>query len=240
MHRLIVTSAAYRQASAVSPSLLDRDPYNRLLARGPRFRMEAEMIRDVTLAASGLLSARIGGPSVFPYQPDGVWDLPYNDDTWVQSKGGDQYRRGLYTFLRRTSPYPSMLTFDAPSRELCTVRRVRTNTPLQGLTTLNDPAFFDAAQALAARILNDAKPDTRSRAEHGFRLCTARKPSPNEVDRLVTWVEKEKTFFETRPGDAGKLARYRSSDLQASDAELAAWSMLANVLLNLDETLTKQ
>ncbi|HUS07879.1 MAG TPA: PSD1 and planctomycete cytochrome C domain-containing protein [Bryobacteraceae bacterium] len=240
MHRLIVTSAAYRQDSAVSPALLGRDPYNRLLARGPRFRMEAEMVRDVSLAASGLLSAKIGGSSVFPYQPDGVWDLPYNDDAWVQSKNGDQYRRGLYTFLRRTSPYPSMLTFDAPSRELCTVRRVRTNTPLQGLTTLNDPAFFDTAKALAARMLREAKPDTRSRAEHGFRLCVARKPSATEVDRLVTWVEKEKTSFAGRPAEAAKLGAKRSAELATTDAEFAAWTMLANVLLNLDETLTKQ
>ncbi len=240
MHRLIVTSATYRQAPALSPSLLDRDPYNRLLARGSRFRMEAEMIRDVALAASGLLITKIGGPSVFPSQPEGVWDLPYNDETWVQSKDGDQYRRGLYTFVRRTSPYPSMVTFDAPSREFCTVRRVRTNTPLQALTTLNDPAFFDGAKALAVRILKEAKPDTRSRTEHGFRLCVARKPSPTEVDRLVTWVEKEKQHYETRADDARKLATFRPADVEATDAEFAAWSVLANVLLNLDETLTKQ
>jgi hypothetical protein len=240
IHRLIVTSATYRQASAVSPFLLGRDPYNRLLARGPRFRMEAEMIRDVTLASSGLLNTKIGGPSVFPYQPDGIWDLPYNDDTWIESKDGDQYRRGLYTFMRRTSPYPSMLTFDAPSREFCTVRRVRTNTPLQALTTLNDPAYFDAARALAARILREARPDTRSRAEHGFRLCVARKPSPTEVDRLVTWIDYEKQKFDTNPADAGKVARHQPVDVNVSDAEFAAWSLLANTLLNLDETVTKQ
>ena len=240
MHRLIVTSAVYRQASAVSPSLLERDPYNRLLARGPRFRMEAEMIRDVTLASSGLLNAKIGGPSVFPYQPDGIWDLPYNDEAWVESKGGDKYRRGLYTFIRRTSPYPSMLTFDAPSREFCAVRRLRTNTPLQALTALNDPAFFDAAKALAARILKEAGPNTRSRAEHGFRLCVARKPSPTEIDRLISWIEKETNHFEMRTGDAAKLAGRRPADVRAPDAEFAAWSVLSNILLNLDETLTKQ
>jgi hypothetical protein len=150
MHRLIVTSAVYRQSSRVPVALQERDPTNTLLARGPRFRMEAELIRDVTLAASGLLSPKIGGPSVFPFQPEGIWDIPYSDDKWTISDGADRYRRGLYTFVRRTAPYPSMLTFDATSREFCTVRRVRTNTPLQGLTTLNDPAFFEAARALAS------------------------------------------------------------------------------------------
>jgi hypothetical protein len=149
--------------------------------------MEAEMLRDVTLAVSGLLIKKIGGPSVFPFQPEGIWDLPYNDETWVESRGEDRYRRGIYTFARRTAPYPSMLTFDAPSREFCTVRRIRTNTPLQALTTLNDPAFFEAAKALAARILARCPPEPRSRAEHGFRLCVARKPSPG-VDRLLSWL----------------------------------------------------
>ncbi|HUQ91515.1 MAG TPA: PSD1 and planctomycete cytochrome C domain-containing protein [Bryobacteraceae bacterium] len=240
LHRLIVTSATYRQASAVSPPLLERDPYNRLLARGPRFRMEAEMIRDMTLASGGLLNAKVGGPSVFPHQPEGIWNLPYNDDSWVESQRGDQYRRGLYTYVRRTSPYPSMLTFDAPSREFCTVRRVRTNTPLQGLTALNDPAFFDAAKALATRVLKEAKPDARSRAEHGFRICVARKPSPTELDRLISWVEREKQAFESRTGDAAKLAHSRPADVPATDAEFAAWAVLSNILLNLDETLTKQ
>ena len=240
MHRLIVTSATYRQVSTVTPILLERDPDNRLLSRGPRFRMEAEMLRDVTLAASGLLSRKIGGPSVFPYQPDGVWDLPYNDETWMESKGEDRYRRGLYTFIRRTAPYPSMLTFDAPSREFCTVRRVRTNTPLQALTTLNDPAFFAAAKALAGRIFKEAPPDPRSRVEHGFRLCVARKPSPAEVDRLLTWLNNERQSFESRVADATRLARDRLAGIDASHAEFAAWTMLSNVLLNLDETLTKE
>jgi hypothetical protein len=202
--------------------------------------MEAEMIRDVTLAVSGLLSKKIGGASVFPFQPEGIWDLPYNDETWVESQGEDRYRRGIYTFVRRTAPYPSMLTFDAPSREFCTVRRIRTNTPLQALTTLNDPAFFEAAKALAARILNDAPPDPRSRAEHGFRLCVARQPSPGEVDRLLSWLEKEQRHFENRPQHAAKLARDRASGVRATDAEFAAWVMLSNILLNLDETLTKE
>ena len=147
IQRLMVTSATYRQSSHVTPELQEHDPYNRLLARGPRFRIEAEMVRDVALSAAGLLSAKMGGPSVFPDQPEGVWANPYSDAKWTTSEGEDRYRRGLYTFIRRTSPYPSLLTFDAPSREFCTVRRVRTNTPLQALTTLNDPVYVEAAAA---------------------------------------------------------------------------------------------
>jgi hypothetical protein len=219
MHRLIVTSAAYRQSSVVTPEMQERDPYNKLLARGPRFRLEAEMIRDVTLATSGLLSKKVGGPSVFPYQPEGIWDIPYSDDKWEISDGEDRYRRGLYTFLRRTAPYPSMLTFDATSREICTVRRIRTNTPLQALTTLNDPAFFEGAQAMAKRVLAEAGGDTRSRIEYAFRLCTARRPKPAELERIVRWYEFEKA---------------------AQGSEEKAWTMVSNVLLNLDETLTKE
>ena len=232
MHRLIVTSSTYQQSSRISPKLMERDPFNVLLARGPRFRMEAEMIRDVALATSGLLSAKIGGPSVFPPQPEGTWDLPYNDDKWVVSKGEDRHRRGLYTFIRRTAPYPSLLNFDATSREVCTVRRVRTNTPLQALTALNDPAFFEAAQALARRIVAEEQ-QPRARTEMAFRLCVARRPEPGELDRMLSWEERERSFFEEHRDDAKKL----TGD---GDLELAAWTMLSNVLLNLDETVTKE
>ncbi|MEJ7710822.1 MAG: DUF1553 domain-containing protein [Pyrinomonadaceae bacterium] len=132
MVRLMVTSATYKQDSRVTPEMHERDQYNKLLARGPRFRLEGEMIRDVGLTASGLLNPKIGGPSVFPYQPEGIWSIPYNDDYWKMSEGSERYRRGLYTFWRRTSPYPSLTTFDATSREFCTVRRVRTNTRVAG------------------------------------------------------------------------------------------------------------
>ena len=157
MHRLIVTSATYRQSSRVTPDRLERDPYNRLFSRGPRFRMEAEMVRDQALAVSGLLKRTIGGPSVFPYQPDGIWFAPYSGERWNESRGGDQYRRGLYTFWRRSAPYPAFLAFDAPSREVCCERRSRTNTPLQALATLNDPAFVQPAAALARRILDESQ-----------------------------------------------------------------------------------
>lgn len=241
MHRLIVTSAAYRQSSKVTPSLLERDPHNKLLTRGPRFRMEAEMLRDAALAASGQLSRKIGGPSVFPLQPDGIWDIPYSSDKWTNSEGEDRYRRGLYTFLRRTSPYPALMTFDAPSREFCTVRRVRTNTPLQALTTLNDPAFFDAARSLAKRIWAEAAPNTRERAVHGFRLCVSRPPTAVELNRVVAAYEKELQFFSKDVSAAGKTAGDKPNlPASSTQAEIAAWTVISNILLNLDEALTKQ
>jgi hypothetical protein len=228
MHRLIVMSATYRQSSKTTPALLEKDPYNRLFTRGPRFRMEGEMIRDVALAASGLLSRAIGGPSVFPYQPPGIWQLPYNDDRWIMSGGENRYRRGLYTFWRRSAPYPAFTTFDAPSREYCTVKRIRTNTPLQALTILNDPAFFDMARALGRR----------ARSEGGvavaFRLCVARLPKPAELERLQKFFEQQRDRFSKEP-EASKLVNNGEAD-----AELSAWVMVANVLLNLDETLTKE
>jgi hypothetical protein len=233
IQRQIVMSATYQQSSGITPELQERDPYNRLLARGPRFRLDAEAIRDVTLAASGLLSLKIGGPSVFPRQPEGIWDLPYNDEKWVESKGGDRYRRGIYTYIRRTAPYPSMLNFDATSREICTVRRVRTNTPLQALSALNDPAFFEAAQALARRIVADGGAEARGRADLGFRLCVARRPKPDELDRLLSWEDRERHFFEQNLDDAKRMTG-------SPDPDLAAWTMLSNVLLNLDETMTKE
>ena len=203
MLRLIVTSATYRQSSNATPELEEKDPYNLLLARGPRFRMPAEMVRDAALAASGLLSPKIGGPSVFPYQPEGVWDRPYNDEKWEESKGEDHYRRSLYTFIRRTSPYPSWTTFDAPTREFCTVRRVRTNTPLQALTTLNDPAFFVAAQALGRKILQDGGPDAAARATYGFRRCLTRRPTAPELERILAYYRDEVAYFQKDPKAAG-------------------------------------
>jgi hypothetical protein len=220
LHRLMVTSATYRQSSRATPALVERDPYNRLLARGPRFRVEAETVRDIALAASGLLSPKVGGPSVFPDQPEGVWDNPYSKDKWTLSEGEDRYRRSLYTFVRRTAPYPMLTTFDAPSREFCTVRRVRTNTPLQALTTLNDPAFFAAAKALADRVLREAGPEAEARAVHAFRLATGRRPTERELAPLLRFHREE-------------AARFAGDDA-------AAWTMVANVVLNLDETVTRE
>jgi hypothetical protein len=239
MLRLMVTSATYRQSSSVTPELEERDPYNTLLARGPRFRIPAETLRDSTLAASGLLSAKIGGQSVFPYQPDGIWDRPYNDEKWLESTGEDRYRRSLYTFIRRTSPYPSWSTFDAPTREFCTVRRVRTNTPLQALTTLNDPAFFEAAQALARRMVQDIGPDPASRATYGFRRCLTRRPTAPELDRILGYYRQELQRFQNDPKAASEVTGAQAGT-NSNLPKLAAWTMVSNVLLNLDETITKE
>jgi mono/diheme cytochrome c family protein len=237
MLRQIVTSSTYRQSSVVTRELVERDPYNRLLARGPRFRMEAEMVRDVALAASGLLSRKMHGPSVFPLQPPGIWNQPYSTEKWTTSEGEDRHRRSLYSFWRRTSPYPSAMTFDATSREFCTVRRVRTNTPLQALTLLNDPASFEAARALARRMVSVA--DARSRVSLGMTLVLARPATPAELDRLVALYRSERAHYLARPQAAAQVLA--ETTLRPADAaELAAWTIVANVLLNLDEAVTKQ
>jgi Protein of unknown function (DUF1553) len=247
LHRLIVTSAAYRQDARATPALLTKDPNNRLIARGPRFRMEAEMVRDVTLAAAGLLSEKIGGPSVFPDQPEGIWDNPYSDEKWVTSQGEDRHRRGLYTFVRRTSPYPSFMTFDATSRELCTVRRVRTNTPLQALTLLNDEVSMAAARALADRVERQSKPagagdsrtSRRERAALAFRLCTSRRPTEHEIDLIVRSFDRQRRRYGARPTEAAKVLALPAEQRDATLADRAAWTLVANSLLNLDETVTK-
>lgn len=227
IHRLIVTSATYRQSSNATAKLLEKDPTNILYARGPRVRMDAETIRDNALSAAGLLSDKIGGPSVFPYQPEGIWNSPYNGARWMDSKGGDRYRRGLYTFWKRTSPYPAFMNFDATSREECTIRRIRTNTPLQALNLLNDEAYLEAAKALAQRTAKMPG----NRLVNAFRLCTCRKPTPAELNRLQTLLKVLEAKYKAEPLEAKKLARTPDD---------AAWTMVANVLLNLDETITKE
>jgi mono/diheme cytochrome c family protein len=241
MLRLMVTSATYRQSSRSTPELIERDPYNRLYARGPRFRVPAETIRDIALEASGLLSPKMGGPSVFPYQPDGIWTQIYSGDQWVTSKGEDKYRRGIYTFWRRTSTYPAYISFDAPSRELICPRRQRSNTPLQALTTLNDPAFVEAAQALARRVMKQSKGNVEADAAYAFRLCVARAPQSKETKRLVALYEQELAQFKEHPAAAQKMATGELGQTPegASVEKLAAWTVVANVLLNLDETITK-
>jgi mono/diheme cytochrome c family protein len=241
MHRIIVTSATYRQASTVTPLLKERDPFNRLLARGPRFRIEAEMLRDQALAVSGLLNPRVGGPSVFPYQPEGIWIAPYSGDRWVTGKDGDQFRRGLYTFWRRTSPYASFLAFDAPSREVCTERRLRSNTPVQALVTLNDPAFVAAAAGLARRVVSEGGATDKDRLMFAFRAVTARRPQARESRRLLDLLASSRQRYAADPASAGKLASIGLGKPPDGSglADLAAWTVVANVLLNLDETLTK-
>ena len=234
--RLMVTSATYRQSSNFESGV--DDPYNRLLARGPRFRLDAETIRDAALRASGLLDAKVGGPSVYPVQPDGIWANPYDGSTikWTTSTGSDIYRRSLYTFLRRTAPYPMMTTFDAPSREFCTVRRVRTNTPLQALSLLNDEALFDMARALAGRMRADVQGTVADQLSYGFRRCLTRAPSPGELTRLEKLHQEQLEMYRRDPAAAKQVAKGMAGD----SVEAAAMTMVANVLLNLDEMLTKE
>jgi hypothetical protein len=240
--KLIVTSATYRQSSRVTPEMLARDPRNRWLARAPRVRLEAEMVRDQALALSGLLSRKIGGPSVFPPQPEGLWQAAFNGQrTWSTSQGLDKYRRGLYTFWRRTVPYPSMATFDAPSREICAIKRVRTNTPLQAFVTMNDPVYVEAAQALARRIVREGGSNLEDRVRYALQLCLCRPPRSEQVERLTDLYQDEHARYDMNREAALALATEPLGPLPSGmdPAELAAWTTVANVLLNLDGVLTK-
>jgi hypothetical protein len=241
MLKLIVTSAAYRQSSRVSPELVARDPDNRLLARGPRVRLSAEMVRDQALAVSGLLSNKMHGPPVKPPQPQSGLNAAFGGAVdWQTSTGDDKYRRALYTTWRRSSPYPSMATFDAPNREVCTLRRVRTNTPLQALVTLNDPVYIEAAQALARRIAASSD-NTEGRIRFAFETCLAREPHEAETQRLAALFDQALADFAADAEAAKKLATEPLGPAPegANLAELAAWTVVSNVLLNLDETLMK-
>jgi hypothetical protein len=245
VHRLIVTSATYRQSGRITPTLAQRDPYNLLCARGPRLRVEYEMLRDLALAAGGLLSNRIGGPSVMPAQPPGVWENSFGflnlpDFRWNEAAGADRYRRGIYVFLRRTALYPTFLMFDAPSREVCSVHRSRTNTPLQALATLNDPVFVEAAGGLARRVLTEAPGGTKEKATFAFRVCLARPPEAGEVEALVKLYDKALGRFTRDPKAAAALVRHARLNFSEPNArQTAAWIVVANVLLNLDEMITK-
>jgi mono/diheme cytochrome c family protein len=243
MQKLIVISSTYRQASHTTPELMQKDPDNRLLARGPRFRLPAEMIRDQALAAAGLLRDKIGGPSVKPYQPEGLWnDLSMQDMHYVQSKGDDLYRRSLYTFWKRTIAPPMMVNFDAANREACVVRETRTNTPLQALNLMNDVTFLEAARFLAERMLKEAAPDTVARLTHGFRLATGRAPLSNELEVLAASLAWHAGYFSSAPDKAVAYVSLGESpgDKRLKPAELAAYTAVASLLLNLDETVTKE
>lgn len=239
----IVTSATYRQSSRVTPDLYERDPDNRLLARGPRFRLSAEMVRDQALAVAGLLSDRIYGPSVRPEQPKLGLNAAFGGAIdWQVSTGADKYRRGLYTEWRRTNPYPSMITFDAPNREVCTVRRVRTNTPLQALVTMNDPVYIEAAQALARKVMKEGGASPDGRIGKLFALCLSRPPSPDEVAALAQLAETSLAHYRTRPDQAMEMATQPLGALPGGmdPAEAAAWTNVSSVVLNLDEVLMKR
>ena len=247
MQRLLVTSAAYRQSSKVTPELLEKDPENRLLGRGPRRRLAAELIRDGALAASGLLNREIGGPSVFPYQSKGLWEEMafgegFSAQTYKQGSGKDLYRRSLYTFWKRTVPPASLATFDAPDREKCTAQRALTNTPLQALVLMNDPTYVEAARALAERALLDGGKDRDRRLTFAFRLATARQPSAQELRVLRELLTAQLAHFRAQPKAALDLLSVGESKRKAQldGAELAAWTTVASTILNLDETITNQ
>ena len=238
--REIVTSATYRQTSKADPAVVARDPDNRLLARGPRVRLSAEVIRDQALAAAGLLSRKKGGPSVNPPQPNLGLSAAFGGGIdWKTSQGEDRLRRAIYTTWRRSNPYPSMAAFDAPNREVCTIRRPRTNTPLQALVTLNDPVYVEAAQSLARRMVTEGGSTAAERVIRGFRLVLARHPSPVEVDRLVRLHAEALVDYRQAPEEARKLATEPLGPPPADLADLpdlAAWTLVANVILNLDES----
>lgn len=245
LHRQIVSSRVYRQSSRWTPEDITRDPYNRGLSRGPRMRVDAEGIQDIALSVSGLLSPKIGGPSVYPPLPEGVMELAYRPIPWNVSEGEDRYRRALYTFWRRSVPYPTLLTFDAPTAEQSCVRRTRSNTPLQALTTLNEPTFNQAARWLGWRALQEGGNTDRERLIYAFRLCVSRVPLDGERDRLMRLLTEAREEFVRSPGDAAPAA---FTDPKAPGVlprgatipDLAAWTAVSRVLLNLDETITKE
>ncbi len=249
MLRLMVTSAAYCQSSRISPESLKKDPRNRLVSHAPRFRMPAEMVRDNALAISGLLVERLGGPSVQPYQPPGLWEdvsydpseRTYSAQTYRQGTGSDLYRRSMYTFWKRSSPPAALATFDAPNREICTVRRARTNTPLQALVLMNDPTYVEAARALAQRMMSESGPGSRERIAFAFRLATGRRPNDAEHIVLRELFEAQRDEYQSDEEQALALLGVGESkrDESLDAVELAAWTTVASIILNLDETITK-
>jgi hypothetical protein len=246
MLALIATSATYRQSSHASEALLAADPDNVLLARAPRVRLSAEAIRDGALAASGLLVERVGGPPVKPYQPPGLWEqvgsevAAFTASAYVQGTGDDLHRRTIYTFWKRTLPPPSLQTFDAPTREACVVRRSRTNTPLQALVLMNDTTYVEAARALAARVMSEAQ-DDQARAERALRLVVGRRPRPEEIAIVADVYRRQRDEFARDPEAALALVRVGEAPLPdgADRVELAAWTIAASTVLNLDEAITR-
>ncbi len=236
MIRLIVNSAAYRQRSEVRPELNEIDPRNTLLARQNRLRVEGEIVRDLHLAASGLLSTKVGGPSVFPPMPPEIATLSYaNNFKWNESKGDDRQRRGMYTFFKRTSPYPDLMAFDCPDANVASIRRTVSNTPLQALTTLNASTFSEAARALTRRVLTEASPDDRARLVHAFRLCLGREPQPAEAAALLGLLQEARAYYASHEEAAKKI-----SGAAEMPAEAAAWTTTARILLNTDEFITRE
>jgi mono/diheme cytochrome c family protein len=242
IHRLIVTSATYRQSSKVTPELYTKDQYNRLLARGPRFRVDGEVVEDIALSVSGLLNPKIGGPSIYPPIPASVGDQVYGGFTWPETKGSDRFRRGIYTFWKRSLPFPSLTAFDTPSGEFSCPRRLRSNTPLQALATLNEKTFVESAQAMALRVIKEGGTDNRSRTIYAFELCTGRKPRAFELNKLMKFWQEQYDYFENRTAAAVNVAvpdlKQMPEDVNLH--KVAAWAMVSRAILNLDETITKE
>jgi hypothetical protein len=234
LHKLIVTSAAYRQTSRVAPELQTRDPENRLLARGPRFRLEAEMVRDAALRASGLLSEKMGGPGVRPPQPEGVTEAAYGAPKWNADTGENRHRRSIYTFQKRTAPFALYNNFDAPTGEACLARRDVSNTPLQALALLNDQVFLEAARALGATLAAQGD-SVEARVRTLFRRVLTRPPTPEEVAQLTKFFYAQRARYDRGDIDATTFAGKDSGDPH----EAAAWTALARALLNLDEAITR-
>jgi hypothetical protein len=237
--KTIVLSETYRQSSQASEKLVEIDPRNAIASRGARYRLTAEVVRDQALTVSGLISLKMGGPPVMPPQPEGLWRSTYSGQKWVNAEGEDRFRRGLYTYLKRTTPFPSFTTFDAGSGEVCQIRRIRTNTPLQALITLNDPVFLEAAAALAKRMVNEAT-DTEARAARGLRLALIRPVREGEVQPLVRLYHDAEKTFAAAPEKAKTLleaSRAKPDNINAN--EFAAWIVTANAILNLDEFLSR-
>jgi hypothetical protein len=237
--RTIVLSRTYQQSAHVDAHGLEIDPANRWLSRAGRLRLTAEQVRDQTLAVAGLLCPTIGGPSVMPPQPDGLWHSTYNGSNWINATDADRYRRGLYTYWKRTTPYPSMTAFDAGSREVCQVRRIHTDTPLQALVTLNDPVFLEAAAGLAGRMVT-APGGPEARAERGLRLALVRTVRPDEVAAVVTAYQQAEMAFASHPADALALLTSAHAVRRAgAEVDQAAWTVAASVIINLDEFVTR-
>jgi len=239
LHRLIVTSATYRQSSRTREDLLSTDPYNRLLGRQQRLRLQAETIRDVALASSGLLAPQVGGPSVFPPQPEGIYLFTQVKREWKEAQDDDRYRRGMYICLQRSSPYPFLKTFDASDATVTCTRRPRSNTPLQALTLANDVAFFEIAQGLAMSLLAESLADDEQRIRYAFRRCLSREPSTEEFMRLSEYLQAQQQYFAESPEAAASVASVdRPKEIEVSSA--AAWTLLSRVMLNLDEFITRE
>ncbi|OYW28478.1 MAG: hypothetical protein B7Z47_05745 [Chthoniobacter sp. 12-60-6] len=244
MQKLIVMSATYRQSSKLTPALLEKDPENRLLARGPRFRLAGEVVRDQALALAGLLVPKIGGPSVKPYMPDGVWDdtSKYGDLRGYKADTGEGlYRRSFYTIWKRTAAPPTMLLFDAPTREICTVKRSRTNTPLQALSLLNEVTFVEAARGLAQQMMQHGGTTPEQRIAYGYQRATSRTIEPTALKQLTTGLKQRITEFQSKPAEATALISQGATKADAAlpPAELAAYTTTAAVLLNLDRVITR-